>query len=290
MAAPNLDLKLPLAKLRLYVRHTLLKLRIHPYPWAKTLGTQLATLLKEEIDPAFATEQKLLDAVADAEAVVDITDIELNTLARKAEVLTRNYVGPLRTEVRQTLFGQDPVSAFIKPILNDQLRAMRLWPKYLATLTLQPLKDLAPSVEAAVKAADDAIKALTGAETELAAFRSGTHAQLVKQVNLVFHDIFSEATRQAKETGVDPTEGLFLKSRRHRPLLTLARARAELAAREDEVKEARTALAELEAEAQAEQEADKKRAAQKAELVTLKQASKELVGRIKELEDELDKE
>lgn len=289
MAAPNLDLKLPLAKLRMYVRHTLLKLRIHPYSWAKTLGTKLATLLKEEVDPALATEQKQLDAVTDAEAVVDITDIELNTLARKAEVLTRNYLGPLRTEVRQTLFGQDPVSAFIKPVLGDQLKAMRLWPKYLATLTLQPLKDLGPSIEAAVKAADDAIKALTDAETELAAFRSGTHAQLVKQVNLVFHDIWSEATRQAKETGVDPTEGLFLKIRRNRPPLTLARARAELAAHEEEVQEARTALAELEAEAQTELEEDKKRAAQQAELVTLKKAEAELASRIKALKDELDK-
>jgi hypothetical protein len=289
MAAPNLDLKLPLAKLRLYARHTLLKLRIHPYAWAKTLGTKLATLLKEEIDPALVTEQKLLDAVADAETVVDIVDIELNSLARKAEVYSRVYVGPLRTEVRTTLFGQDPISQFVKPILNDQLRAMRLWPKYLATLAAQSLKDLGPSVETAVQAADDAIKALTQAETNLAAFRSGTHAQLVKQVNLVFHDIWSEATRQAKETGVDPTEGLFLKTRRNRPPLTLARARAELAAREEEVKEARTALAELEAEAQTELEEDKKRAAQQAELVTLQKAEAELASRIKALKDELDK-
>ena len=288
MAAPNLDLKLPLAKLRLYTRHTLLKLRMHPYPWAKTLGTKLATLQTEEVDPAIVNERKLLDAVADAEAVVDITDIELNTLARKAEAYSRVYVGPLRTEVRQTLFGQDSISQFVKPILGDQLRAMRLWPKYLETLAAQNLKDLAPSVEAAVKAAEDSIKDLTVAETHLANFRSGAHAQLVRQVNLVFHDIWSEATRQVKETGIDPTEGLFLKVRRNRPPLTLARARAELAACEEEVAEARTALAELEAEAQTEIEADKKRAAQQAELVTLKKAEAEIASRIKALKDELD--
>lgn len=285
MAAPNLDVKLPLAKLRLYTRYTLLKLRLHS--WAKPLGTQLATLQKEEVDPSITNEQKLIDAVADAETVVDIADYELNLLARRAEVYSRVYLGPLRTEVRTTLFGQDPISQFVRPILGDQLRAMRAWPKYLATLAAQNLKDLGPSVEAAVKAADDAIKALTDAETNLAAFRSGAHVQLIKKVNLLFHDIWAEAVRQTKETGVDPTEGLFLKIRRNRPPLTLARARAELAAREEEVSEARTALAELEAEAQAEVEEDKKRAAQKAELVTLQKAEAELASRIKALKDEL---
>ena len=287
MAAPNLDLKIALSKLRVYSRYTLLKLRLHP--WAKPLGTLLSTLIKEELDPALTTEQKLHDAIADAETVVDICDLELNVLARRAEIFSRVYVGPTRTEVRTTLFGQDSISEFVRPIMNDQLKAMRAWPKYLATLTAPALKDLGPSVEVALKAADDSIQALTTAETALVNFRSGTHAALVKQVNRLFHDIWAEAVRQTGDTGVDPREGLFLKIRRNRPPLTLARARAELLACEEEVSEARTALAELEAEAQAELEADKQRAAQQAELVTLQKAEADLARRIQALKDALDK-
>lgn len=287
MAAPNLDLKLPLAKLRMYTRYTLLKLRLHT--WAKTLGTKLQLLQKEEVDPAIANEQKLLDAVADAETVVDIADYELNVLARRAEVLTRNYLGPLRTEVRTTLFGEQSISEFVRPLMGSQLTAMRTWPKYLATLAVTPLKDLGPSVEAALKAADDAIKALTDAETSLAAFRSGAHVQLIKQTNLLFHDIWAEAVRHTKETGEDVREGLFLTTRRRRPPLTLVRARAELAAREEEVQEARTALAELEAEAQAEAEADRQRTAQRLELAALEKTSAELESRIRALKAELSK-
>lgn len=289
MAAPALDPKLPLPKLRNHTRHTLLKLRL--YSWAKPLGTQLESLQKE-VDGALSGERRLNDAIADAETVVDICDLDLNGLARNADSLARGFFsGALLKEVREALFGPEPVSTFIRPLLGSQLRGTRNWPKYLATLAAPNLKALIPSVEAAVKAADSAIDALTQAEVDLENFRTGTHYPLVHKVDLLFHDIWSEAVRKAKETGVSAENaGLFLSNRRRRPALTLARARAELTARENDVIEARASLAELEADAQAELESDKRQEALREQISVLKKGQAETTARIKALEDELDKE
>lgn len=289
MGAPNLDVKTPLAKLRRYTRYTMLKLRT--VPWGKALGLQLETLQKE-IDSALGGEQKLSDTIADAETVVDICDQDLNAMARSADLGARSfYSGAMLKEVRENLFGPISVSDFSRPLLSAQLRAMKVWPKYLTTLAAPTLKALIPNLETALKAADNSVTALTQAEVELSGFRSGTHAALVRKVDLLFHEIWSEAVRKAKETGISAESlGLFLSLRRHRPPLTLSRARAELVAREEDLQEARTAVAELEAEAQADVEADRKQLALKQEIATLKKGLTVTAARIKELEDELDKE
>lgn len=287
MKAPTLDSKLPLPKLRDHIRHTLLKLRL--YSWGKPLGTQLEARQKD-VDAALIGEQKLRDAVTDAETGVDICDLDLNAFARSVDSQARAfYSGALLKEVREALFGSEPVSTFVRPLLGPQLRATRNWPKYLATLAAPGLKALIPGIEAAIKAADSAIEVLTQAEVDLESFRTGTHYPLVHKIDLLFHDIWAEAVRQAKETGVSAeNSGLFLSNRRRRPALTLARARAELTARENEVIEARASLAELEADAQADLESDKRQEALREQISVLKKGQAETTARIKALEDELD--
>ena len=289
MPAPNLDVKTPLAKLRRYTRYTLQKLRI--VPWGKALGLQLETVQKE-IDSAMGGEQKLSDTISDAETVVDICDLDLNSMARAADLAARGfYSATMLKEVRENLFGPISVSDFSRPLLGAQLRAMKNWPKYLATLASPNLKALIPNLETALKASDNSITALTQAEVELASFRTGTHAALVRKVDMLFHEIWAEAVRKAKETGITAESlGLFMSLRRNRPPLTLTRARAELAAREEELQEAQTALAELEAEAKEEVEADHRRLALEQQIAALKKNKAETDARIKALEDELDKD
>jgi hypothetical protein len=289
MSAPNLDPKLPLPKLRRHVRHTLQKLRIHT--WGKTLGTQLENLGKE-LDTALANEAKFVDAIENAETVVDIGDLDLNECARQADINVKGYyTGQNLKEIRETLFGPGSLSEFVRPLMGQQLRGMRSWPKYLATLRPVEYAPLIAKIETALKNADAAISALTQAEVDLENFRTGTHYPLVKKVSLLFHDIWAAGTKQAKDTGM-PGEalGLFLPTRKHRPPLTIARARAEVTAREGDLTDAKAALAGLLADAEAEDKAEKEREALAERIAVLKKEQAETQARIDALQDELDRQ
>lgn len=287
MSAPNLDPKLALPKLRRHVRHTLQKLRMHT--WGKTLGTQLETLGKD-VDTALANEAKFVDAIENAETVVDICDLDLNEYARQADIAVKGYYsGQNLKEIRANLFGPIPLSDFIRPLLGSQLRASRAWPKYLATLRPVEYAPLIAKIETALKNADAAITALTQAEVDLEGFRTGTHYPLVRKVDLLFHDIWAEGTKQAKDTG-KPGEalGLFLVTRKVRPPLTIVRARAEITAREQDLKEAKAALADLEAEVEV--KAEKKREEVREEIAALKKEQAEAQTKIDALQKELEKD
>lgn len=288
MSAPNLDPKLPLAKLRRHVRHTLQKLRIHT--WGKTLGTQLENLGKE-VDTALASESKFVDAVEDAETVVDICDLDLNEYARRVDVVVKGYYyGQNLKDIREQLFGSVPLSEFIRPLMGLQLRKMRDFPKYLGTLRPPEFTPMIPKIEAALKSADAAITALTQAEIDLAAFRTGTHYPLVGKVYSLFQDIWAEAVKKARETGVSAEAlGLFLVTRKYRPPLTIARARAELSSREEDLKEAKGALDDLLAEAEAEVQAEKKREETERQIAALKKEQADAQVKIDALQKELQK-
>lgn len=287
MAAPNLDSKLALLKLRRYTRHTLQKLRMHT--WAKPLGTQLETVGKE-VDTALVSEAKLVDAVEDAETVLDIADLDLNEYARKVDVFAKSYyTGPNLRDVRDALFGPGvTLTQFNKPLMGQQLRKMRDWPKYLATLRPTEFAPMITKIETALKTADAAIAALTQTEIDLTGFRSATHAPLVVKVANLFQDIWTEAVKKSRETGV-PAEslGLFLSVRKNRPPLTLARARAEVTAAEQDLRDAKQELAELEAEAAAEDQADKAREILEGRIADLQKGQKEAQAQIDALQAEL---
>lgn len=84
--------------------------------------------------------------------------------------------------------------------------------------------------------------------------------------------------------------GLFLVTRTRRPPLTIARARAELTAREDDLKEAKTALDDLLAEAEAEVQAEKRREETERQIAALKKEQADAQTRIDALQRELDKD
>jgi hypothetical protein len=215
---------------------------------------------QKNIDTALQAETRLSDAVEDAEAAIDIVDDSLNALAGQAGSLVRlHYRGKQRDDVMAALFGSQFPSEFVKPLLGEQLEAMAKWPEILKTLTVTALSDLAPKVEAAVKQADTALEALGKAEASLMAFRTGVRQPLVKKVDGMRHQLLGEARKQARDSG-DPreAEGLFLRSVRRRPAETsLALARAELAACEQDVAAAKQRLAALE---EAERAAEQRRA------------------------------
>jgi hypothetical protein len=288
MPAPNLPARLPLLKLRRHVRHTLLKLRTRA--WGRAAGALLAASLKE-VDDALAAERRLADAIEDAETVADLADLELDACARAAWMLGNAHLsGGHRDEVREALFGESYLSGFIRPVLGPKLRAMRSWPRFLGTLAAAELKALGARVEAALKAADAAVGGLTQAEVELAAFRAGVQAALVKKVDLQLQGIFAEARRQAKETGVQTEDqGLFLLPSRRRPPPTLARARAVLAAREKELAQARAEVAALEAEAEAQARAESERQALRRRITALRDEQARKQAELVALEQELGK-
>lgn len=290
--APTLDLTLSLTKLRQHTRYTIQRLQIRA--WGKAWVALFEAEVKN-IDTALGTETRLSDAVNDAEAGVHIADAALDGLAHAANSTAKMvYYGANYREVKENLFGMDTPSEFTKPLLGDQLDEMRDWPGYLGGLGSAEMKALGPKVDAALKAADTAVDVLNKADGELANFRSGVQAGLIKKINGMFQGLLGEARKQAQETG-KPAEadGLFLateqRRRRRAPALTIARAAATVATLERDLTEARQDLEELKAAATAAAEAAARRRAKQEQLAALLKRRSETDAEIDKLREEMDK-
>lgn len=273
-SAPSLDSQMSLPLLRRHVRYTMARIRTRA--WGKTWLTLFEAELKN-LDTALLAEAKLSDAVEDLGADVDAADMALDAAARYVGQLVRQvYHGKDRDDMLQALFGPLYPSDFVRPLLGDQLEAMAKWPELLKALPHPAMSNQAPKIDAVVKQADAALGALNKAEAPLLAFRTGVQQPLVKKLDGLRQQLLGEARKQARDSG-NPAEaeGLFLRAARRRPVVTtLALARAELAACEQDVAAARQRLTELEeAERAAEQHRQRRRAEEDRLAALLKQKS-----------------
>lgn len=284
-----MDLRLPLLKLRSEVRYTIN--RLQPRPWGKAWVALFEAELKS-VDTLTAAENKLRDALEDAEAAADTADAALDVAAKAVgRYLRDSFHGDEREALMQDLFGSQYPSEFAKPILGDQLEAMRRWPAVLKVSKHTELKDWGTKIEAALPAADDALKALVTAESSLTVFRTDLHTPLVKKIAGMRQSLLGEARKQADLTGRSAeADGLFMShARRRRPQETIARAKVEVSELEQDLTEARKKLADLEAAQKARDEAAAQLRAHQNELEALLKARSESDARIEILRREIEK-
>ena len=285
--APTLALNTPLRKLRQHVRYTLQRTQLRS--WGKAWVALLEAEVKG-IDAALATELKVTDALDDAETAIHAADGTLDGLARTTVYTGRQYnaAGALQ-DFLHDLLGNETLSAFSDRLLGKQLDRMRHWPGYLKTRTAPALQALAPKIEAALKAADDAVAAHTSAEVDMATFRSVTQAPLIKKVNELFQQVLGEARKQALALG-DPAEakGLFLlteqRRRRRAALLSIPRAESTVTACEQALAAAKQHLLDLRAEVEAEAEAAAERRVREERIAALRKQRQQTDAEIAQLE------
>jgi hypothetical protein len=254
MRIVTFEVRMPLPVLRQEIRYTLLRLRGRPF--GKAFVKVFEGLLKET-ETAMAAEQKLLDALEDADANVDEADWELDRLAaRIAKQVRVELSGERLSTFVRALFGTQKPSQFVRPKLGKEWEAVKAWPAVLADAPTAALKAEQGTVEKVLKACGDADSARKGAQAALAAFAVSTHSVLVEKVNGQRKLLSGEAAKQVHEAAAfeDEGEGLFRASARSR--LSLAVVEKELAQAEGEVQRLKARQAELVAEqaAQAKEE------------------------------------
>jgi hypothetical protein len=172
----------PLIEIRAHVGFTLRRLRGQPLaaalvPCFETLLAEFSTVQREELE--------LADKIDDATALVASVDAELNELAFRVSnavlAITRSDRGHA---LYQHFFKGKPLHAFNRPIVGQQLEAMRQWQPLLAKSDHPSLKAMGSTLPALLEKADKALAARKSVENEARKFRdSGVRKRYVDAVN-----------------------------------------------------------------------------------------------------------
>jgi hypothetical protein len=267
------------------IRYTLSRLRAHP------LGAPHVAAfedLRAEYMEVQATDLSLLEAQADAQARVDITDESLNELAtRFSRALLTLTSGNRNHATYAFYFGDKPLADFKRPILGDQLKEMSRWVAALPNADAS-LQAMGPELTAAVTAAQQAAEAkeqVAGQRRELREI--GARRQLVDRLNGVRKEVHGALAKLPHEHTRLPTNfaDQFFRRDPGRPEIeeddsveTVEAAQARIEALRGEMTAAEARLAELlaDAEAEAEAKAAKARAAQEKAIAEVDQAMADL--------------
>lgn len=165
----------------------------------------LYSALLEKWSQTYAVELELSDQVDEGTLLVSTADLALNQFAKRVSkeilILTDDDRGhPLYTHY----FGDKPLHVFIRPILSDQLTAMRAWGKSLTSSEHATLKALGAELPALIKAADDAVTAKATAVENLDNFREvGERKKFYDEVNATRKETHGFlATLPHKHTGL----------------------------------------------------------------------------------------
>ena len=289
MKVPTLSADLSPLSIRREVRYTLV--RMSSLGWAKPYVATFDSLLAI-CDAHVATEQKLRDAVEDAEAALDQVDDELDEVALYLnKFIKAETSGLVRANLLKALFDEVRPSRFVRPRLGEELDRVRTWPTLLAGAPLAKLVSLGTTVADIIKRCDKALASHAQATADLANFGLNVFGPFVAKVNGERQLLAGEARKQQRLDGSEAGEGLFrsLTTARRREALTLATVSELIAAAEEEVATLRSQKAELEAAAKAAAEGEAERARKAAELVQLQIVSAEAAAKAKALKAELAK-
>jgi hypothetical protein len=173
-------------------RVSLLGLRSHlTYSISRFKAEPLATshvapfdAYRAKWDLVHLKELVLNDELTEAQAQIDSCDKLLNELASRCSKIILTITKDNREHSLYThFFGDESLSDFKRPVLGEQLQAMRGWIGLLEASEHPSLKALGPDLEPVVKAADDAVKAKANVEQKKKLFREDERRKLFDEVN-----------------------------------------------------------------------------------------------------------
>ncbi|AKT37242.1 hypothetical protein [Chondromyces crocatus] len=273
-----------------HIRYTLVRLRANPLTAAHIAPFEA---LRDECLQAQQEELTLLEEQAEAQARVDIADDALNALASRFSRELMNITGERRDHVLYVHYFKDKnVTELRRPVLGEQLDAMRDWIPPTQTSPHPTLRAMAPELMAAVAAGDAAATAKNDVARRRREFRDlGAKYQFVERLNATRKEIHGALAKMSHEhTGLssDFADQFFRRDESRGEegepsTLEEANALVEelLAALED----ARELVAVFEAEAAAEAEAEAARVADEAAIKELDKAMAALKAQRKVLEE-----
>ena len=237
--------------------------RLRRHKLTKALAPQLEAV-RPKLDAAAAEELSLTESEYEAAAAVIFADNDLNDSVDFVAGNTGRGT-PLFTR----LFTDQRPSDLKKPLLGNQLEAMRSWPGTLAEVEGNAiLKDHAPVMTARVAAGDAAATEKSSAAEKFADFRAvGTRAKLIAELNSVrkaLHGKLGEIQHANHlrpgwaefffQQESSPAPGLGELDRRiaalEAQLMSLKKQRDEVAAQEEELARAKAAAEHREAQIQ----------------------------------------
>lgn len=170
---------------------------------------------------AVAQQLELTSALAIAEAKVVRADDVLNALLESIHLILMQLVGRDRdAPLYRRFFGTQRPSEAKRPILGAQLDLMRGWLPIVQAAPQAELKAQAAPLEAALKAADDALSAMAKAEGEQESFHEiGEVKALIDASNAArkgAHGTLSQAVHKDPAANLpgDFAEGFFLRDTR----------------------------------------------------------------------------
>jgi len=290
MRIPVLDSRLPIASLRRELRYTLVRLRQRS--WSKTWVTVFEGLLKEA-ETVEVVWRKLMDALEDAEAERDESDLDLDRVVLYTGQMVRtDLIGGPKAALTKALFGTERPSDLIKPKLGEELKLVRTWPGVLAGAPLAKIVAQKPVVDAVVKRCDASETAYSDALSAVNAYRVKTLQPLFDKVNGERQALGGEAKKQAFTTsGRDSGEGLFRTSERSQPArpTTLRAVQDEITQTELELAQLKAQQAALTAEQAQSDAAEAERHKKEQEVKELERVKAEADHKLAALKEELEK-
>jgi hypothetical protein len=259
-------------------------LRAHPL----TQGLPITGVFHTLVDDCQATQQKefeLDDKVAEVTVAASILDMELNVFAQRVSNAVLVLTGGNRAhDLYLHFFGDKPLHLFVKPVLGNQLTAMRKWIPSLTGSEHPSLKTLGEELPALIQKAEDAATAVEDAEQARTDFREvGERRQFIDKVNALRKETYGIlSTLPHKHTGLPSNfaDQFFLRDRsRKGEEATVESLEEELNDLKKEISEKEAQLNELK---QARDEANQKAAADEAARAAAKLELAEVVKELAE--------
>ncbi len=190
--ATTLTSETPLAETRSEILHTRIALESYPYFPAELTAFQA---FEQGFDALFKQSLVLGDTTLQCTFNAKRCDGHLNVITNEVAYRISDIAdSKQRDMVRKTLFGHKKPSAFRKPILGGQLKAMSGWPLPLSALSVDSLKSYAPAVQSAVEkgqAAEHALADAIAAESHFYAF--GAYRAFLDSLNASRNELEGKA-------------------------------------------------------------------------------------------------
>jgi hypothetical protein len=154
---------------------------------AEPLAAPLAHLfdnLRIKSDLVHTKELSLDEELADVQARITVCDKRLDELAGRCAEAIRSIAKEDRDHpLYELYFQRTSLDDFSRPILGEQLKAMRGWLVMMAASRRAALSGLGPEIALAIGAADAALQARYKVEREIRRFREGERRKLFDAVN-----------------------------------------------------------------------------------------------------------
>lgn len=275
----NLNHLMSLIGLRVEIIFTLNQLKAHPLTDAHV---PVFEGLRDDWTIIFNQELDIRDGISAASARVVACIVLLDTLAGKASKIVLDLTDDDRTHpLYVAYFKKKSLGQFRKPAMGAQLEAMRGWITQLPKSGVPALVELAPQVEAAVKASDEAVKTRDDLETETTFFReAGDRKKLFDKVNAVRKQTYGELSKMPHEQLGLPTD-FASQFFRHESAgddeaaPTIESVDEEIASLEKQIAQKHELRKELEAQAEAAAKAQEEKEAKLAAIAELEKAAAE---------------